>query len=170
MTDNDWVDLGLVGRPHGLRGWVHLYPHAQDLEVLLKHLEWRLTFATGKVAVYALDRGQVQGTGLLVHFVGCDDRDAAQLLTGAMAAVPRAALPAPEEGSFYWVDLIGLQAVTLDGAVLGTIIEMYDNGAHDIAILKSDTQTRQVPFIWEDTVHAIDWDARIATFDWPVEI
>jgi 16S rRNA processing protein RimM len=64
-----------------------------------------------------------------------------------MVGVARHALPAPDEGEFYHADLIGLQAVGQDGALLGTVVAVENFGAGDlIEIAPEDGPSRLVPF------------------------
>jgi 16S rRNA processing protein RimM len=82
-----------------------------------------------------------------VKFRGIDDRDAAERLKNLMVGVARDALPAPEAGEFYHADLIGLQAVGQDGALLGTVVAVENFGAGDlIEIAPEDGPSRLVPF------------------------
>jgi 16S rRNA processing protein RimM len=47
--------------------------------------------------------------------------------------VPRERLPKIEEAdTFYYADLVGLSAVTADGATLGTVTAVHNFGAGDI--------------------------------------
>ena len=58
------------------------------------------------------------------------DREAAQALVNVRLYVDRDTLPAPEDDDeFYLADLIGLRAVTPDGADLGKIDTVHDYGA-----------------------------------------
>ena len=71
------------------------------------------------------------------HFVarlaGVGDRDAAEKLTNLKLYVPRDRLPPTEDAdTFYQSDLIGLAAVTPDGAALGTVKAVHNFGAGDL--------------------------------------
>ena len=71
------------------------------------------------------------------HFVarlaGVADRNAAEKLTNIKLYVPRDRLPPIEDDdTFYHADLIGLAAVTPDGAALGTVTAVHNFGAGDI--------------------------------------
>lgn len=56
----------------------------------------------------------------------CDDYSAATL------SVPRDALPPPDEDEFYLSDLVGLRAVTPDGAPAGQVKAVVNHGAGDL--------------------------------------
>src|SRR5215470_15802804 len=85
---------------------------------------------------------------LVVRLRGVDDRNAAERLTNLKLFVPRERLPPPAADEFYHADLIGLCAVTPDGAEIGTVAAVHDFGAGDILELqpKAGGSTIMVPF------------------------
>ena len=62
--------------------------------------------------------------------------------------MPRERLPPLAADEFYHADLIGLSAVTVDGADIGTVVAIHDFGAGDILELKPQGggTTIMVPF------------------------
>ena len=68
---------------------------------------------------------------------GVGDRDAAEKLTNVKLYVPRDRLPPIEDDeTFYHADLVGLAAVTPDGAPLGTVTAVHNFGAGDMIEIK----------------------------------
>jgi 16S rRNA processing protein RimM len=65
-----------------------------------------------------------------------DDRNAAERLTNIKLFVSRDRLPPADDDEFYHADLIGLAAVTADGAAVGTVVAIHDFGAGDILELR----------------------------------
>ena len=56
------------------------------------------------------------------------DRNEAETLTNTELFTPRSSLPAVDEEEFYLADLIGLKAMSEDGAEIGTIAAVHDYG------------------------------------------
>lgn len=69
---------------------------------------------------------------VIARLEGVEDRDAAEALKGHELYVDRALLPGEEEDEFYHADLIGLTALDLGGATLGTVLAVHDFGAGEI--------------------------------------
>ena len=122
--------MGVIGRPHGVRGLVHVHSHTADPADLPGYgpfrddrgrsfsLEWA---SEGVARVAELVDGRP---------VPLRDREAAQALVNTRLYVDRDRLPPPEdEDEFYLADLIGLQAVTPEGRDLGRIDTVHDYGA-----------------------------------------
>jgi 16S rRNA processing protein RimM len=116
---SDWVVLGRVSGLFGVQGWVRVFSHTEPREgiVALPPGIFAATAENGSRS--RLKQGRAHGAGVVLKFVGCDDRDQAATLIQSEIAVRRAQLPPPEPGEYYWADLEGLRVVTLDGIELG---------------------------------------------------
>ena len=84
----------------------------------------------------------------VARLAGVKDRNAAERLTNLKLYVPRDRLPPTEEDTFYHADLVGLAAVTPDGAVLGKVTAIHRFGAGDLVeiTLAEGGETFMVPF------------------------
>lgn len=121
--------MGVIGRPHGVRGLVHVQSYTADPDDLADY------------GVLSDDRGRSfklvwerEGIARLFQRVdGRDvpvsDRDAAVALTNTRLYVPRSALPPADEDEYYLTDLIGLTAEDRAGRVLGKVALVHDYGA-----------------------------------------
>ena len=68
----------------------------------------------------------------IARFAEVADRNAAEALRGTELSVPRSALPSLGEGEYYHVDLLGLPAVSDEGAALGKVVAIDNFGAGDV--------------------------------------
>jgi len=66
-------------------------------------------------------------------------REQIEALKSTKLYVPREALPAAEDGEFYYSDLIGLTVVNQDGEAVGTVHAMHEFGAGDTIEIKPPT-------------------------------
>jgi 16S rRNA processing protein RimM len=108
---------------------------------------------------------------VLVALEGVTDRDQALALKGARILVARDAFPKAESDAYYWVDLIGCQAINLQKEVLGEVLDVTENGAHGvIAIGDAPTKNIQylVPFVKEVVQH-VDLPNKVITLDWQLD-
>jgi 16S rRNA processing protein RimM len=74
--------------------------------------------------------------------------------------VPRAELPPPLEGQFYWFDLDGLTVYTEEGECLGRVEEFFPTGSNEVLIVRKGGQETLLPFI-KDVVLTVDEARRI---------
>ena len=118
--------LGVLGRPHGVRGLLHVQSYTADPRDLVAYgpliddagRQWSLAWRGDGVAEVRDAAG-----------VAVAGRDAAALLTNTRLYIERDRLPPPEGDEFYLADLVGLQAVAPDGAALGKVATVHDYGA-----------------------------------------
>ncbi len=120
--------MGVLGRPHGVRGLMHVQSYAAEPEGLTAYgplcdersrwfsLRWR---GEGIVEVAETVAGKR---------VPVADRSAAETLVNTRLFLPRERLPAPEPDEFYLSDLVGLKAYGPDGSVLGPVAAVHDYG------------------------------------------
>ena len=79
--------------------------------------------------------------------------------------VPRTALPAAAQGTYYWADLVGREVVNAQGLLLGVVQGMFSNGAHDVMELSGDKRERMLPFV-PAVVRRVDLEGRRIEVDW----
>jgi len=122
--------MGVVGRPHGVRGLAHVHSRTADPASLPGYGP----FTDDRGRRYTLEWVS-EGVARLAEIVdgkavALRDRDAAQALVNLRLYVDRDQLPPPEdEDEFYLADLVGLCAVTPEGTELGLIGTVHDYGA-----------------------------------------
>src|SRR5450631_3790714 len=98
------IELGVVGAPFGVRGWVKLRSFTDPPDRLLQHR--KLQLASGGVwTAYQIEASGRSGGQLTVKLSGVNDRDQAQALRGAPIGVPRSELPQRNDKDFYRADL-----------------------------------------------------------------
>jgi len=158
-----WVTLGRISGVYGVKGWVRVYSHTQPRERILDYSPWRIS-PDGK-ALREVVTGRRQGKGVVARIEGIDDRDAAAQLIGAEITVPRDRLDAAPPGVYYWTDLEGLEVVTTDGQVLGTVDHLFETGANDVMVVTGDKE-RLIPFVEPQVVRQVDFDAGRMVVDW----
>jgi len=123
------IQLGVIGRAHGVRGLVKVTSHTADPADLIAY--GPLSDAAGRF--YAL-RWKADGVAEVSRIVDgvavkVTDRAAAEKLTNTKLFVDRSALPPADDEEYYLADLIGLTAVDEAGRVLGTVSVVHDYGA-----------------------------------------
>jgi 16S rRNA processing protein RimM len=127
--------LGVVGRPHGVRGELVFHPFnatGTRLEQLPLPLAVELQPPSGPPRPATLVAARPFKDRTLVIFQGLGDRDAAAALTRSTVSVPRTALPPLAADEFYVADLIGLAVEDRAGRAQGRVQGAYWNGTQDV--------------------------------------
>ena len=129
VTSDGWVSLGVIARPHGVKGALklHLWNDARGTTALLHAgLDIQVGGVPHKVGAYA--------SGIL-YLDGLSDRTAAEGLQGREVLARRADFPADDPDDVYLIDLIGAPVSHVDGRLLGRVTAISDNGAQPLQVL-----------------------------------
>jgi 16S rRNA processing protein RimM len=154
--------MGRIFGSWGVRGGIRVDPYSEDPETLATYKTW-LIGREGDWKEYKVLEARLHTTQVVAQLEGVDDRDAALKLKGSEVAVPRDSLPKPDDGSFYWSDLIGLAVVNTGGEALGEVKEMFSNGAQDVIDVIAGEVKRLIPWT---AVKSVDLDARRIEVEW----
>ena len=149
------VTLAAVTGAHGVAGEVRLKLFGEGFEALKPHKSFN-----GGALTLSKVRSDNKG-GAIARFAEVPDRTAAEKLRGTVLTVPRSALPALDEGEFYYSDLLGLPVLTDTGEDVGHVCAVENFGATEIVeIEKHDGKKFMVP-LTQQAVPA--WDAEKLT-------
>ena len=160
------IQLGFVGAPFGVRGWIKLRSHTDPPERLLDHRNLRI--GQGSVwQVYRIEASGRSGGALTVKLAGVEDRDQAQALRGAQVCVPRNELPQRDDKDFYRADLIGCEVVNLDGIALGQVQHFIETPAQVLMVVRG-TQEFWIPAV-PSHLRRVDLQARRVVVDWSAD-
>ena len=170
--------LGKISGYYGVRGWLKIYSYTQPRENIVSYKDLKLKLANSHRSSaeqwqdIQLDSGKAHGKGVVAHFAGYDDREAAARLIGAELAVYRSEFKRTAENEYYWADLIGLNAFNLEGDELGQVVRLLETAANDVLVIKPVHQAQAeilVPYVAEHYVKKVDMDKRTILLDWPID-
>lgn len=156
------VVLGRIAGVFGVRGWVKVYSETDPREGILGYSPWLIGESDEPRRIV---EGRVHGKGVVARIEGCEDRDQAALLLEQEIAVTRDRLPPPRPDEFYWIDLEGLQVVTLEGEALGTVSHLFSTGANDVLVVEGERE-RMIPFSWSEAIRSVDFEHGLIQVDW----
>ncbi|WP_404481980.1 ribosome maturation factor RimM [Novosphingobium sp. BL-52-GroH] len=124
--NNRPVTLAAITGAHGVTGEVRLKLFGEGVAALKRYR----AFNDSSLTVSKLkDDGK---GGAIARFAEITDRTTAEKMRGTALTVPRASMPALEEGEYYHADLLGLPAVSDTGEALGLCIAVENFGAGDV--------------------------------------
>ncbi|MHB0776880.1 ribosome maturation factor RimM [Halomonas sp. WWR20] len=170
---DEYVVLGKLTSPHGVKGWLKVYSYTSPMESILEYPEWMLLLR-GERTSLRLVQGRRQGKGLVAELEGITSREQAEQLAGTEILLPKDVLPELDEGDYYWHQLEGLKVVTLQGVCLGQVSYLFETGANDVLVVKAtsdslDERERLLPFLPDEVIHDVDLNTATLTVDWDPE-
>jgi len=165
-----WIELGRLGAPFGVRGWLHVNSYTDPPERLLEYREWVLRLGDGRRELRRLAEGRMQAGGLVAQLDGVADRDAAAAMTGATVEIERSALPALGEREYYRADLTGFRVRNLEGAELGLVSHFIDAPGGAVMVVRERGGREHWVLAISRHLRQVDAQAREIVVDWPVEL
>ncbi|MBL0712679.1 MAG: 16S rRNA processing protein RimM [Desulfosarcina sp.] len=142
MKPENALLIGAIVGPHGTGGVCKIRSHAETLAVF--EPGGRLFVETAGNHFQTLEVLWIKphSKGALIAFRDVADRNTAEALRGAKLYIDKTRLPAPEEESYYWFDLIGMEVYTQDGDFLGWLEAVLPTGSNDVYVVrKADLET-----------------------------
>lgn len=178
----DAVEVGRVTGAWGIKGGIRVKPFAADPQALFSSKRWYIqppetARPPGVKAAPALPTllrvvtAKEQGDGVVATAQELPDRSAAEALKGARVFISRASFPTPDEGEFYWVDLIGLDVHNRAGLALGRVVGLIETGPHCVLRIQPEAAEAPellIPFVGV-YVDRVDQAGRCIHVDWDLD-
>jgi 16S rRNA processing protein RimM len=178
----DAVEVGRILGAWGIQGGLKVKPFASDPQALFSSKRWFIQPPEGPRPVGLKPSGPLptllrvisareHGEGVVATVHDLTDRNGAEALRGARIFVPRSSFPTPDDGEFYWIDLIGMAVATRAGVALGTVIGLLETGPHCVLQVQeanADVPERLIPFV-DAYVDKVDVPTRCITVDWDLD-
>ncbi|RFB79127.1 ribosome maturation factor RimM [Methylovirgula sp. 4M-Z18] len=163
------VLVATFGAAHGIRGEVRVKSFTADPAAFATYGPLQ---AEGGTQMFEIAGARPLKDDLfIVRIKDVNDRTAAEALNGTGLTVARELLPPAQAGEYYYSDLVGLKAVTDDGAAIGTVVAVQNYGAGDILEIKPEAggDTLLLPFL-DAVVRSVDLDAGRIVLNLPQEV
>ncbi len=136
-----------VRRVHGIRGEMRVQSLGGDAARFRRGTAVQSERGRRKLRVRSAR--PFDGEELLMAFEGIETREEAAQLTGDyLCVVPAEARPLRADEWFVW-QLVGLQAVSADGAELGSVIDVETHPASDVLVVRAAEGEERYPMVRE---------------------
>lgn len=164
------IQIGKVIGIHGLNGALKLYSYAESADCFALDRQVTLIDAHGVLQRHRVVSSQLYKKVLRLRLTEVTTREQAEALIGWGVFIDRSDLPELDQDTHYWVDLLGMEAVTPQGRRLGLLREIIPTGANDVYVIRPEGGTEAdeilVPAI-ASVVIDIDLDGRRMVIDLP---
>ena len=131
------LEIGQIVNTFGIKGEVKVVPFTDDI-TRFDELKTVYVKIKGKSELYKIENVKYHKNMVLVKFKGIDNIETAEKLRNAFLEVDRKDAIPLEEGTYYIVDLIGLDVYTDEGKLLGKVDDIYNTGGKDIYVVKDE--------------------------------
>ena len=133
--DADSVTIGIVLRPHGIRGEVVVEPLTDNENRFSSLDEVRVVRPSGSAMSLKVVSMFPHKGRLVIQFQGIGSIEDAETLRAAELRIPVASLPSLPAGSYYHHELKGLDVLVESGASIGTVTDLWETGATPVLVI-----------------------------------
>lgn len=142
------IPFGKVFKAHGLSGEIKVFPFSREFDNLsrLKRLFIQKR-GNETPSPFEITRRRFHKNFAIVGLRGIDSLSAAEELQGCIIMVETADLLEPEEGEYYWYQLIGLKVYTVEGDYVGTVDNLMDRPGQSLLIVKEGEKEFLIPMV-----------------------
>jgi len=133
----EFLEIGQIVNTFGIKGMVKIKPFTDDIR-RFDNLEKVYVETNKNKKQYEIEEVKYHKDMVLIKFKGIDKIEEAELLRNSYLKVNRKDEPELEEGTYYIVDLIGLDVYSDEGNLLGKVDDIFNNGSSDIYVVKNE--------------------------------
>ncbi len=157
MERNSSFTIGKVTGVHGLGGNLKVWSYAESIDTFLPGRTVLLKAENEPGKTHSILKAGPHKKGVLLVLDGIDNRELAEDQIGKLILIDREQLPEPEDGSWYWQDLIGMNVTDHIKGDIGEITDIFPTGANDILVVIDGKDETLVP-MHKNFVESVDMD------------
>ncbi|MEZ0574868.1 ribosome maturation factor RimM [Halodesulfovibrio aestuarii] len=161
MTETHFIEIGLIVKPHGLRGEVCVNYFA-DSPFLLKGSVWLQKGKSNPVEHKVVSSRPHKGQELLT-LESCRDRNCAEELRNVKVLVPDDELPELTEEEVYLHQLEGMNVILENGSIVGRISGFQFNLGAEVWVITTEDKKEVLFPATEEFVSDIDFEKATVT-------
>ncbi|MBW1743630.1 MAG: 16S rRNA processing protein RimM [Deltaproteobacteria bacterium] len=166
MVEDALISIGKVVGTHGIKGYLKVISYAESTAPFADGKELALRQVGKPVARFRIESARPHKRGFLLALEGITSIDVAKEWVGYELCIDRATLPEPEQDTYYWDQIIGLDVFTVDGGRLGRVAAIFPTGSNDVYVVREGKKEILIPAL-ESVVVDIDLTANTLRVDLP---
>ncbi len=150
--------IGVVRKPHGIKGGLKVSLYSIDLE-MLQTLEQLFVNTGSDWKQLTLNSSQGYDDFTILNFNEIQDRTEAEAYRDQEIFTLRDDLPSLDDDEYYINDLVGCDVVNERNENLGKVIEILSPGAHEVLLISDGDSETLVPLV-DEWIAKIDIQAK----------
>lgn len=147
VREDDLISVARIARPQGLRGEVIADLLTDFPERFARLARVYVKRADGRLLLLDLENSRPHKGRVALKFAGCDSVSGAEELRDARVMVPRDQLVKLPEDTYYDFDLIGCEAISVEGQYLGRVEQVRNYGAAPLLVVRDGARELLIPLV-----------------------
>ncbi|MCI8272469.1 MAG: 16S rRNA processing protein RimM [Clostridia bacterium] len=131
------LEVGQIVNTFGIKGEVKVVPFTDDI-TRFDDLKEIYVKSKKTEKLYKIEGVRYHKNMVLLKLEGIQNPEQAELLKNTFLEIDRKDAIPLEEGTYFIVDLLGLEVYTEEGRLLGKVEDIYNTGSNDIYVVKDE--------------------------------
>ncbi len=157
-----YLEIGQIVNTFGIKGMVKVKPFTDNIE-RFNNLEKVYIKNKSSQTEYKIQEVKYHKNMVLMKLEGIENPEQADLLRNSYLIVDREKENPLEKGTYYIVDMIGLEVYTDENELLGTLEDIYNTGSSDIYVVKNELGRQVLLPAIKDVIKNIDMENKKIT-------
>jgi len=166
MGGNALVPVGKIVGTHGIKGYLKLFSFGESTDLLAPGKDLVLSREGKPLGTFRIRAARPHKRMVLLALERVESVEAAEQWIGCELSVDKTSLPELEDGSYYWHQIIGMEAFTLENRRLGRVEAIIPTGGNDVYVVREGRQEVLIPAI-DSVVKDIDLKDGVMRVDLP---
>lgn len=133
----EYFEIGQIVNHFGIKGMVKVNPFTDDISQFEK-LKSILLAKDGKLSEVEIEETKYSKNQVLLKLKGIDTVEEAEKYRGCYLKIARSNSKKLPKDTYFIADLLGLTVYTDENILLGKVEDIYNSGANDIYVIKSE--------------------------------
>lgn len=166
MDEEALVPIGKIVGTHGIKGHLKVMPYGDSMDLFSPGKALAVSRGGEALATFRIARACPYKRVIRLGLEGIGSIEAAEAWIGCQVYIDKVSLPQLEEGSYYWHQIMGLEALTLDDRRLGRVEAILRTGSNDVYVVRNGKKEMLIPAI-DSVVVDIDLKQKMLRVDLP---
>ena len=133
----EYFEIGQIVNHFGIKGMVKVNPFTDDI-LQFEKLKSILLVKDGKLSEVEIEETKYSKNQVLLKLKGIDTVEEAEKYRGCYLKIARSNSKKLPKDTYFIADLLGLTVYTDENILLGKVEDIYNSGANDIYVIKSE--------------------------------
>ena len=133
----EYFEIGQIVNTNGLKGTLKIKPFTDNIKEF-ENFKSIYIKKDKELIEFEIEKVRYVKQMVLLKLKKIDDINEAEKYRNLYIYINRNALPDLEDSTFYIVDLIGCDVLTIDGEDLGKVDDVFNTGSNDIYVVKDE--------------------------------
>ena len=133
-----YLEIGQIVNTFGIKGMVKVKPFTQNTKKRFDNLKKVYIKSKNERNEYEIEEVKYHKEMVLIKFKGIETIEEAEKFRNSYLLINREDEEPLEEGTYYIVDMLGLEVYTDENEKLGVLDDIFNSGSSDIYVVKNE--------------------------------